>query len=55
MATKRRTAAWYYRDRDYVVHPSGWDKTAVLVFQTTDDMLDWARGARMMLRQVIRA
>ena len=55
MATKRRTAAWYYRGRDYVVRPSGWDKRAVLVFPTQDDMLEWARGAKMMLRQVIRA
>lgn len=55
MATKRRTAAWYYRGRDVVVHPSGWDKTAVLIFTTTDDMLEWARGVKMVLRQVIRA
>lgn len=54
MATKRRTAAWYMRGRDFVVHPAGWDKNAVLVFSTQSEMIAWAHNARMVLRQVIR-
>jgi len=54
MATKRRTAAWYWRDGDFIVRPANWDKGILMIFSTKADMLAWARDSRVMLKEVRR-
>lgn len=50
MGTKRRVAIWWRREREYIVKAPGYDKRVDLVFAEKSQMLEWARGARMILR-----
>jgi len=52
MGTRRKTALWYRRGRLYVVRPQGWPRRVELSFTARESMLAWARGARMVLRQM---
>ena len=50
MATRARFAVWRYVNRLFVVRPPGWPKNAELSFTEKEAMIEWARGARVMLK-----
>lgn len=54
MGTKRRVCLWYKRAKgEYIVLPPGWvpARDGLLVFKDQGKMLDFARAARLMLRE----
>ena len=50
MGTNIKRAVWMKVGRLYVVRPPGWPKNVELSFTDRDDMVEWARGARVMLK-----
>lgn len=54
MGTKRRVCLWYKRAKgEYVVLPPNWrpDRDGLMVFHDTNDMMKFAKAARLMLRE----
>lgn len=50
MGTNVKRAVWRKVGRLWVVHPPGWPKNTELSFTDRDDMVEWARGAKVMLK-----
>ena len=50
MSTGVKFAVWRKEGRVYVVHPPGWPKNTELSFTEQEDMLEWAKGAGVMLK-----
>lgn len=50
MGTNVKRAVWRKVGRLWVVHPPGWPKNTELSFTDRDDMVEWARGAHVMLK-----
>lgn len=50
MATRVRFAVWRKVGRLYVVRPPGWPKNTELSFTEQGDMIEWAKGAHVMLK-----
>jgi hypothetical protein len=43
-------AVWFRDGRLFRVRPPGWPKNTELSFTDKQDMVEWARGARVMLK-----
>ena len=52
--SKRKTAAWFKRNRCWIVRPPDWPKNVELSFTTQELMLRWARTHGLMLKQIDR-
>ena len=52
MATKRKVAGWFKRDRLWVVYPPNWPKNCELSFTEQDDMVAWAHNNGIILRDI---
>ena len=50
MATKARFAVWRKVGKLFVVRPPGWPKNVELSFTGQNDMIRWAQGAHVMLK-----
>ena len=50
MATKARFAVWRRVGKLFVVQPPGWPKNVELSFTEQNDMIEWARGCGVMLK-----
>ena len=50
MATKAKFAVWRKVGRLYVVRPPNWPRDCELSFTDREDMIEWAHGARVMLK-----
>ena len=50
MGTKARFAVWRMVGQIFIVKPPGWPRNCELSFTDKQDMIQWAQGARVMLR-----
>ena len=50
--SKRKTAAWFKRNRLFIVRPPDWPKHCELSFTDQNMMIKWARGLRLILKDV---
>lgn len=57
MGTKRRVCIWYMRNKsEYVVQPPGWKPMeGDIVFAHRDQMIKFARAARLVLKEKVNA
>ena len=53
--SKRKTAAWFRRNRLFIVRPPDWPKHCELSFVDRDMMIELARGCGLMLKEVCKA
>ncbi len=50
MGTHARFAVWRRVGRLFVVRPPGWPRGAELSFTDREALIEWAKGAKVMLR-----
>lgn len=50
MGNRMKFAVWFRDGRLFRVRPPGWPKNTELSFTDKQDMVEWARGAHVMLK-----
>lgn len=50
MGTRVKFARWFFDGRVYRVQPPDWPRNVELSFTSQENMVEWARAAKVMLK-----
>ena len=50
MGTRAKFAKWFKDGKLYRVQPPDWPRQCELSFTDQDDMIEWSKGAKVMLK-----